>query len=81
MEAEVRYSLLLLGTLLTTSGGNSAFAHYCEGDCAIRGTCIRTHLPRAASHEATFIVTFGDQLFGRLNVIDRCFLCTGVVFR
>jgi hypothetical protein len=42
---------------------------------------IRTHLPRAASHEATFIVTFGDQLFGRLNVIDRCFLCTGVVFR
>jgi hypothetical protein len=28
----VRYSLLLLGALLTTSGGNSAFAHYCEGD-------------------------------------------------
>ena len=38
MEAEVRYSLLLLGTLLTTSGGNSTFACYCEGDCAIRGT-------------------------------------------
>ena len=31
MEAAVRYSLLLLGTLATASGGNSAFAYFCEG--------------------------------------------------
>ena len=27
----MRYSLLILGTVLTASGGNSAFAYYCEG--------------------------------------------------
>jgi hypothetical protein len=27
----VRYSLLLLGTLLTASGGNPVSAYYCEG--------------------------------------------------
>ena len=31
MEAAVRYSVLLLGTLAVVSGGNSAFAYYCEG--------------------------------------------------
>jgi hypothetical protein len=31
MEAAVRYSLLLLGTLLTASGGNPVSAYYCEG--------------------------------------------------
>ena len=30
-EADVRYTVLLFGTLLTVSGGNSAFARYCEG--------------------------------------------------
>jgi hypothetical protein len=31
MEAAVKYTLLLVVTLLTAPGGNSAFAYYCEG--------------------------------------------------
>jgi hypothetical protein len=30
-------------------------------NCAIRGKCIRTRLPRAASHEVILIATFGDR--------------------
>jgi hypothetical protein len=32
-------------------------------NCAIRGTCIPTHLPCAMHHQATFIASFDDRFF------------------